>query len=167
MKRNFRLLPPSARTPKRNLLKKDLNQRATPWGRPYNSASRRGNPMWLPVFFNNMKRNFRPLPPSARTPKGNLLKKGLNRRATPWGRPYNSASRRGNPMGLPVFFNNMKRNFRSLPPSARMPKGNLLKKGLNRRATPWGRPYNNASRRGNPMWLPMFFNKMGWSHGQI
>jgi len=35
-----------------------------------------------------------------------------------------------------------------------------LKKGLNRRATPLGRPYNSGSRRGNPMWLPVFFNKL-------
>ena len=41
-----------------------------------------------------------------------------------------------------------------------MRKGNLLKKGLNRRATPLGRPYNSGSRRGNPMWLPVFFNKL-------
>ncbi len=39
--------------------------------------------------------------------KGNLLKKGLNRRATPWGRPYNSGASWGNPMGLPVFFNKL------------------------------------------------------------
>ena len=37
----------------------------------------------------------------------NLLKKGLKRRATPLGCPYNSGSRRGNPMGLPAFFNKM------------------------------------------------------------
>jgi len=36
----------------------------------------------------------------------------------------------------------------------------LLQKGLNRRATTLGRPYNSGSRRGNPMWLPVFFNKL-------
>ena len=64
-----------------------------------------------------------------------LLQKGLNRRARRWNLLQKGLNRRAR-------------------------RWNLLQKGLNRRATTLGRPYNSGSRRGNPMWLPVFFNKL-------